>query len=72
MKTNRILSTLLLLSAFCSAAMAQLRLDITLKDKSVVSCTLDDISYMEIVEGAASASTNPRTSSTSTSTPCCV
>ena len=54
MKTNRILSTLLLLSAFCSAAMAQLRLDITLKDKSVVSCTLDDISYMEIVEGAAS------------------
>ena len=28
MRTNRILSTLLLLSAFCSAAMAQLRLDI--------------------------------------------
>ena len=53
MKTNRILSTVLLLLALCSVAMAQqLRLDITLKDKSIVSCTLDDINYMEIVQGA--------------------
>ena len=53
MRKNRILSIVLLLSALCSVAMAQqLRVDITLKDKSVVSCTLDDIDYMEIVQGA--------------------
>lgn len=53
MKTNRILGIALLMLAFCSAAWAQQRLDITLKDKSIVSCTLDDIDYMEVVEGAA-------------------
>lgn len=52
MKTNRILSTMLLLLALCSAAMAQQRLDILLKDKSILSCSLDDINYIEIVEGA--------------------
>ncbi|MBO7137659.1 MAG: hypothetical protein J6V92_04245 [Bacteroidaceae bacterium] len=53
MKTNRILSTALLLLALCSAATAQqLRVDITLKDRGVVSCPLDDIEYMEIVQGA--------------------
>jgi len=53
MRTNRILSIVLLLLALCSVAMAQqLRLDIMLKDKSIVSCTLDDIDYMEIVQGA--------------------
>ena len=53
MRTNRILSIALLMLALCSVATAQLRLDITLKDKSIVSCTLDDIDYMAIVEGAA-------------------
>ena len=54
MKTNRILSIVLLLSALCSTATAQqLRLDITLKDKSILSCTLDEINYMEVVQGAA-------------------
>ena len=53
MKAKRLLSAVLLLVAFCSIASAQLRLDILLKDKSIVSCTLDDINYMEIVEGAA-------------------
>ena len=52
MTTKRILSSLLLMLALCSAAMAQQRLDITLTDKSVLSCDLDKISYMEIVEGA--------------------
>lgn len=52
MKANRLLSAGLLFVAFCSVASAQQRLDITLKDKSIVSCTLDDINYMEIVEGA--------------------
>lgn len=53
MKAKRLLSAVLLLLAFCSVASAQQRLDILLKDKSVVSYTLDDINYMEIVEGAA-------------------
>ena len=53
MRTNRILSIALLMLALCSVATAQLRLDITLKDKSIVSCTLDDIDYIAIVEGAA-------------------
>ena len=52
MTTKRILSSVLLMLALCSAAMAQQRLDITLTDKSVLSCDLDKISYMEIVEGA--------------------
>ena len=53
MKVKRILGTVLLMLALCSAAMAQQRLDITLKDKSIVSCLLENISYMQIVEGAA-------------------
>ena len=52
MNVKRLLSAALLVLALCPAAMAQQRLDITLKDKSIVSCTLDDINYMEIVEGA--------------------
>ena len=52
MKTKRILSSTFLLLAFISLASAQRRVDITLKDKSIVSCALDDISYMEIVEAA--------------------
>ena len=54
MSKKRILSAVLLLLALCSVASAQQRLDIMLKNKSVVSCKLDDIDYMEIVEGAAS------------------
>lgn len=53
MRTKRILSAVLFMLALCSAAIAQQRLDITLKNKSIVSCPLDDIDYMEIVEGAA-------------------
>lgn len=53
MKAKRLLSAVLPLLAFCSMVSAQQRLDILLKDKSIVSCTLDDIDYMEIVEGAA-------------------
>ena len=52
MTTKRILSSVLLTLALCSAAVAQQRLDITLTDKSVISCDLNKISYMEIVEGA--------------------
>lgn len=51
MKAKRILSSVLFLLAICSA-MAQQRVDIILKDKSILSCPLDDISYMEIVESA--------------------
>ena len=54
MKTKRILSTVLFMLALSTAVMAQLRVDITLKNKSIVSCPLEDIDYMEIVEGAAS------------------
>lgn len=53
MNTKRLISTALCVLALCSAAMAQQRLDIVLKDKSILSCTLDDINYMEVVEGAA-------------------
>ena len=53
MSTKRFLSVALLTLTFCPVALAQQRLDILLKDKSVLSCTLDDINYMEIVEGAA-------------------
>lgn len=53
MKTKRLISVVLLLLAISSVATAQRRLDIQLKNKSIVSCTLDDIDYMEIVEGAA-------------------
>lgn len=52
MKAKRLLSAALLLLALCTAALAQQRLDILLKDRSIVSCTLDDINYMEIVQGA--------------------
>ena len=53
MSTKRIMSAVLLMLALCSVASAQQRLDIMLKDKSIVSCQLDDIDYMEIVDGAA-------------------
>lgn len=53
MNAKRLISAVLLLLAICSVATAQRRLDILLKNKSIVSCTLDDIDYMEIVEGAA-------------------
>ena len=53
MSVKRLLGAVLLLLAFCSVASAQQRLDIRLKDKSIVSCSLDNIDYMEIVEGAA-------------------
>lgn len=53
MKAKRLISAVLLLLAFCSVASAQRRLDILLKDKSILSCYLDDVNYMEIVEGAA-------------------
>ena len=52
MKAKRVLSATLLMLALCSVASAQLRLDVTLKDKSIVSFPLDDINYMEIVTGA--------------------
>ena len=53
MKAKRLISAALLMLAICSVATAQRRLDIMLKDKSIISCTLDNINYMEIVEGAA-------------------
>ena len=53
MNKRRILSIALLAMAFCQLAVAQLRLDIVLKDKSIMSCSVDDINYMEVVEGAA-------------------
>lgn len=52
MKVKQLISAALLMLTICSAATAQQRLDILLKDKSIVSCYLDDINYMEIVEGA--------------------
>lgn len=52
MRTYRLLGIWLLLTAFSTAAKAQLRLDILLTDKSIISCDLDKINYMEIVEGA--------------------
>ena len=42
MKTKRILSTVLFMLALSTAVMAQLRVDITLKNKSIVSCPLED------------------------------
>ena len=53
MKAKRLISAVLLLLAVSSVATAQRRLDILLKDKSIVSCFLEDIDYMEIVEGTA-------------------
>lgn len=53
MRTKRILSVALFVLALCQVAVAQQRLDIMLKNRSVMSCPLDDINYMEIVEGAA-------------------
>ena len=53
MRTKRILSVALCVFALSQIAVAQQRLDIMLKNKSVVSCPIDDINYMEIVEGAA-------------------
>lgn len=51
MNAKRILSSVLFVLAICSA-MAQQRVDIILKDRSIMSCPLEDISYMEIVESA--------------------
>lgn len=53
MRTKRILSVALFMLALCSTSIAQQRLDITLKNKSIISCSLNDIDYMEIVEGSA-------------------
>ena len=53
MSKKRFLSAILLILALCSVASAQQRLDILLKNKSIISCPIDDIDYMEIVEGAA-------------------
>lgn len=53
MKTKRVLSLAFLLLAFISVVSAQKRVDIILKDKSILSAPLDNINYMEIVEGAA-------------------
>lgn len=53
MKAKRLICAVLLLLAISSVATAQRRLDILLKDKTIVSCTLEDIDYMEIVEGTA-------------------
>ena len=52
MKTKRLISAVLLLLALCSIASAQRRLDILLKDKSIISCEINDIDYMEVVESA--------------------
>lgn len=52
-RTHRILNIALALLAVGSAATAQQRLDIVLKDRSIASYSLDDISYMEVVEGAS-------------------
>ena len=53
MRTKRILSVVSFMLALCSTTIAQQRLDITLKNKNIISCPLNDIDYMEIVEGAA-------------------
>lgn len=53
MKAKRLISALLLVLAFCSVASAQKRLDILLRSKDVTSISVDDIDYMEVVEGAA-------------------
>ena len=53
MSTKRILSAVFMMLALCSVASAQQRLHILLNDKSIMSCPLEDINYMEIVEGAA-------------------
>ena len=50
MSKKRFLSAILLILALCSVASAQQRLDILLKNKSIISCPIDDIDYMEIVE----------------------
>lgn len=52
MKTNRIFLAVLMLLGIVATANAQKRLDITLSDKSVISCDLGKIEYMEVVEGA--------------------
>lgn len=52
MNKKRLLSAALLMLAFCSVAMAQMRLDILQSDKTITSIYLDDINYMEIVQGA--------------------
>lgn len=53
METKRLIGAALLLLALGPAATAQRRLDIMLTDHSIISCPLDDINYMEIVEGSA-------------------
>ncbi len=53
MKANRFISSALLMLALCTAASAQRRVDIVLKNQGILSCPIDDICYMEIVEGAA-------------------
>lgn len=58
MNKQRNLSALLLFLAICSVATAQKRLDILLKDKSIMSFTIDNINYMEIVEDAAPGELN--------------
>lgn len=52
MRSNRILSTSLLLFLLCYVAKAQLRMDVICMDKNIVSIPLNNIRYLEIVEGA--------------------
>lgn len=52
MKAKRLFSAVFFMLAFCFAGMSQLRVDIQLADKSILSCPIENISYMEIVECA--------------------
>ena len=52
MKAKRLFSAALLMLSICSVAFAQKRADIMLSDRSILSCDLANINYMEVVEGA--------------------
>ena len=52
MKAKQLFSAVMLMLAFSCVASAQKRLDILCKDKTVLSCYVDNVDYIEIVEGA--------------------
>ena len=52
MKAKRLISAALLMLTMCSVAWAQNRLDIVLKDRSIVTISLDDINYMELLQSS--------------------
>ena len=52
MKAKRLISAALLMLTMCSVAFAQNRLDIVLKDRTIVTYSLDDINYMELLQSS--------------------